>query len=303
MKRDFHDIPHSKNWKRVQAITEGWSEDEKYYVETQTGAKRLLRISDASAYEAQKSAYEALTQLKSDDGRIATLLESGFCENRKKIYRIFTWVEGKNLHSVLPKLTAQEQYKLGLKAGDYLRQIHQIQAPKNTLTWATHFNQKIDRKIQTYTKCAIKFDHADTFIQYINQHRFLLENRPQCFHHGDYHIRNMLINHDGVLGIIDFNRLEFGDPWEEFNRIVWCASASSHFASGRINGYFGETVPDDFFRLLALYLSVNLLSSIPWAIPFGQQQVDIMLDQAKQLLAWYDHFDHYKPSWYLSTFE
>jgi len=32
----------------------------------------------------------------------------------------------------------------------------------------------------------------------------------------------------------DFNRLDYGDPWEEFNRIVWCAGISKQFASGRI---------------------------------------------------------------------
>ena len=52
----------------------------------------------------------------------------------------------------------------------------------------------------------------------------MLANRPQSFQHGDYHIGNMMIENNKIV-IIDFDRYDFGDPWEEFNRIVWCAQA------------------------------------------------------------------------------
>ena len=102
-------------------------------------------------------------------------------------------------------------------------------------------------------------------ITYIEENRYLLSNRPQCFQHGDYHIGNMMLE-DGSLIIIDFDRYDYGDPWEEFNRIVWCAKVSPIFASGLVNGYFDHKVPYEFWRLLALYISSNMLSSIPWAI-------------------------------------
>lgn len=68
--------------------------------------------------------------------------------------------------------------------------------------------------------------------------RELLRDRPQCFQHGDYHIGNMMVDQDG-LAIIDFDRYDFGDPWEEFNRIVWCAQTAPAFACGMVDGYFG----------------------------------------------------------------
>ncbi|MCP6429213.1 phosphotransferase, partial [Klebsiella pneumoniae] len=79
---------------------------------------------------------------------------------------------------------------------------------------------------------------VDKILDYIEKTRYLLDTRPQTFQHGDYHIGNMIITNNYELGIIDFDRLDYGDPWEEFNRIVWCACASSVFAAGRINGYF-----------------------------------------------------------------
>ncbi len=49
----------------------------------------------------------------------------------------------------------------------------------------------------------------------------------------------MIIDPPASLTVIDFNRWDYGDPWEEFNRIVWCAQKSHLFATGMVNGYFG----------------------------------------------------------------
>ena len=72
-----------------------------------------------------------------------------------------------------------------------------------------------------------------------------------------------------------------------------------------MDGYFGvdETtaVPMEFWRLLALYISSNMLSSVPWAIPFGEGEVQTMLKQAADVLAWYDDMKDPIPAWYDAT--
>lgn len=162
--------------------------------------------------------------------------------------------------------------------------------------------EKINKYITNYKACGIHLEGADKIINYIEQNRYLLENRFQSFQHGDYHVGNMIVTKSGELGIIDFNRCDYGDPWEEFNRITWCAGMSGIFASGRINGYFNNEVPDLFFRLMALYIASNQLSAIHWAIPFGQEEVDIMLEGAGNVLDWYDEFQTYIPDWYLPNY-
>ena len=107
-----------------------------------------------------------------------------------------------------------------------------------------------------------------------------------------------MIDSNRQLQIIDFDRDDYGDPWEEFNRIVWCAQKSSLFASGMVNGYFQDDVPIIFWQLLALYISSNTLSSVPWAIQFGQSEIDTMLSQAKEVLQWYDNMQNFVPAWY-----
>lgn len=117
--------------------------------------------------------------------------------------------------------------------------------------------------------------------------------------HGDFHCGNLLLTPDRHVGVIDFNRFDAGDPWEEFNRIVWCAQVSPLFASGRINGYFPCGVPDGFFPLTAVYILSNQLSSMPWAIPFGEGEIEVMRRQAVEVLSWYDDCTRDVPRWYL----
>lgn len=108
----------------------------------------------------------------------------------------------------------------------------------------------------------------------------------------------MMIDNDGNLQIIDFDRDDNGDPWEEFNRIVWCVQKAPLFATGMVNGYFNNNVPMNFWRLLALYISCNTLSSVPWPIPFGQGEIDTMINQAKDVLNWYGNMKNPVPTWY-----
>jgi len=149
-----------------------------------------------------------------------------------------------------------------------------------------------------YSECPLKYENGDLFIQYIEKNRALIRNRPQTYQHGDYHVGNMMVDRAGALQIIDFNRHDYGDPWEEFNRIVWAAQASPRLASGMVDGYFNGDVPLEFWRLLALYISSNTLSSLPWGIPFGAEQVAVFREQAQDILRWYDNMQNVIPSWY-----
>ena len=79
---------------------------------------------------------------------------------------------------------------------------------------------------------------------------------------------------------------------------MWCAQASPAFARGMVDGYFGGSVPMEFWRLLALYISSNTLSSIPWAIPFGEEEIRKFLAQAEEILGWYEGMTKVVPSWY-----
>ena len=279
-----------------EKINKGWSADNKYLIKDDNNNKYLLRISSIDQYEKKLVEFDYLKKLEKIGLSMCKPIEFGTCDDG--VYIILSWIEGVDAQEYILNLSNKEQYEYGIIAGKELLKIHSLNAPSNIFDWEEKFNKKIDRKIKMYEDCPIKIDKANNLIEYINNNRHLLKNRNLVFHHGDYHIGNMMINENKELVIIDFNRADFGDPYEEFNRIVWCAQASSYFASGIVDGYFNNDVPEDFWRVLALYISSNTLSSIPWAIPFGKEEIEVMINQSKDVLRWYDDMNTYIPSWY-----
>ncbi len=281
-----------------EPIEKGWSGDKKYCVTDETGTRYLLRISSPDQFSKKKEEFRMMRQVASLGVPMCQPIAFGVCE--EGAYSIQSWIEGRDAEDVISTFPDAEAYAYGLEAGRILQRIHSIPAPVDRPDWEIYFNEKINRKIKGYLACPIRYDGGDFFIEYINANRHLLKNRPQVYQHGDYHIGNMMIDRKGRLNIIDFNRNDYGDPWEEFNRIVWCVQSSAIFASGIVNGYFDGDVPMDFWKLLAFYIAGNTLSSIYWAIPFGQNEIDMMLRQAKEVLAWYENMQNPVPAWYLA---
>lgn len=286
--------------KRKEPIAKGWSGDQKYCVTAEDGTKYLLRISPLEQYERKKNEFERMQCAAALGIPMCLPVEFGTC--KEGIYSLQSWIDGADAEKIVPTLSDTEQYVYGLEAGRILRQIHSVPVPKPQEDWEIRFNRKLDRKIKTYEACPIKYESGQAFIDYINTNRNLLKDRPQCYQHGDYHIGNMMIDRNGKLQIIDFDRSDVGDPWEEFNRIVWCAQKTPLFASGLVNGYFNGEVPLKFWQLFALYISSNTLSSAAWAIPFGQREIDTMLKQAKDVLLWYDNMRTLVPTWYFKGY-
>lgn len=277
-------------------VEKGWSGDKKYCAVTADGTKYLLRVSPIEQYDRKKSEFELMQRVAALGVPMCEALEFGTCD--EGVYSVQTWIDGRDAEELLPELSEEEQYKYGFESGKILQKIHSIPAPEDTEDWEVYFNRKADAKIKMYGECPLKYENGDKFIEYVNAHRHLLKGRPRTYQHGDYHVGNMMIDKNGKLYIIDFNRNDFGDPWEEFNRIVWCAQAAPRFAAGMADGYFDGNVPQEFWELLALYISSNTLSSLPWAIPFGDGEIETMTNQAKDVLTWYDNMTNPVPIWY-----
>jgi aminoglycoside phosphotransferase (APT) family kinase protein len=279
-----------------ESIDRGWSADRKFRATDAGGKSYFLRISPMSRLENRKLQFSHMEQVRDLGIRVCEPVEFGICD--EGCYQLLGWVDGRDAEEIIPALSGQAQYAYGLDAGKILAKIHSIPAPADALPWETRFNAKIDRKMAMYKECPLKYDGGEILLCYLSENRHLLAHRPQSYQHGDYHIGNMMITTEGVLTVIDFDKDDYGDPWEEFNRIVWSAQAAPDFARGMVDGYFGGDVPMEFWKLLALYIGSNVLGSLPWAIPFGEKEVSVMRSQAVQVLQWYDNMKNVVPTWY-----
>ncbi len=281
-------------------IHKGWAGDQKFRVTTEDGTRYLLRVAPPEQYEKQKATHAYMAALAAKDIPMCRPISCDLCENG--VHVLQSWINGEDAEAVIPSLPAEEQYAYGLDSGRILARMHEIPAPEGCVPWKTRYGQKIDRKLTMYAACPLRYENGQAFIDHIARTRHLIADRPQVYQHGDFHIGNMMVESDRRLVIIDFEKADWGDPWEEFNRIVWCAQAAPAFASGMVDGYFGVdaggAVPREFWELLALYIATNTLSSLPWAVPFGEREISTMMRQAAEVLEWYGGMTNIVPNWY-----
>ncbi|SEO06741.1 Predicted kinase, aminoglycoside phosphotransferase (APT) family [Amphibacillus marinus] len=291
-------VLQNPSYRTVKQIKKGWSSDQKYFVRTIDDKALLIRQTELSAYDQKVSEFNMLKTLTSMGFHTNQPIELIPCKEEETLYMIMSWCHGQDAEIILPTLTNEQHYQLGIKAGQMLRTIHDVNVPAKHQDWQAFYLKKTEYKIKKYLRCDESFDGDTLIINYLQQHQELLNDRPQCFHHGDYHLGNMILTENNDLAIIDFNRHDVGDPWEEFNRLSFSAKISPAFATGQIDGYFAGTPPKLFFQTLAFYFCSNIIGSLPWAIPYGTQEVAFMKRQAADFLQWFEAGT--LPDWYLS---
>lgn len=107
-----------------------------------------------------------------------------------------------------------------------------------------------------------------------------------------------MLGRDRRLYVIGFDRNDDGNPWEDMKAITLDAQLSPAFATGRLDGYFDGSISEAFWRLLALYISVGMISFIPWAMLYGEEQLAVFQARAREVLRWYDGMRRVVPLWY-----
>ena len=296
----YIDIKNHETFQKIEPINKGLSGDQKFAIETIDCKKLMLRISDISQYDRRKTMFDMMKPVAALGVPMPNPVDFGICNDGKSVYQLLTWCEGEELEPMLPSLPESEQYALGLQSGEILRKIHSIPAPENLEDWSVRYLSGKQGRIDAFSKTGIQIEGSDNILRYIEENKTLLKGRPQCFQHGDFHNENLLVSKNGQLSVIDwelFGSGNYGDPWEEFNRIG-NSEVVPAFTSGQIHGYFGGEPPVEFWRLLAFYLSAGALMLISWAYYIQNDQMEYCLNHAKEVLQWYNNMQNFVPIWY-----
>ena len=286
-----------------EPVTKGLSEDEKYRVITADGAVYLLRIFSAKQYERKKVVFDRMSRLSDLGVPMCRPIEFGICG--ESVYSLQGWIDGKDVEGLLPLLPETRQYVLGIESGGILRKIHTVPSPENTEPWDKRYDNTIRVRLNVVRECGTRFEGEELLLDYIEKYKSMIQNRPQCLLHGDYHIGNMMLDSQNNLFVIDWDNADFdniGDPWVDLIRITAAAQKSPHFATGQIYGYFGKHPPEEFWKLFAFYVSVSSVTAIPWAIRFGQEMMEEIIRLNRDVLAWFDNMKNPVPTWYLPDF-
>ena len=299
----FEDIKNSSNWETVEKISKGWSSDSKYLIKTKEEKLLLLRISDAEQYNEKKKEYEIISKYSTLGFPMSLPIDFGVCNNGKNVYMLLTWVEGKDLEEVLPDLTETEQYRLGRAAGEILKKIHSIEVDAADMPKCTNKEKKL-LKLSHYEESQLRIDGDESVINYVKDNIDIIWKEKPVYMHGDYHPGNLIYTNDGSIGVIDFNRWEIGDPYEEFYKLQsFGIEHSIPYCIGQIDGYFNNKIPKDFWITLAVYVAHASLYSIKWAEKFGQEEIDGMVERYRKALDDYDCFYTDIPKWYTDKYK
>lgn len=280
-----------------QPLTKGWSTDQKYKVQLEDGRFGLLRIAERPAYEAKRLEFQLVENLFGLSLPVAEPLS--FWADDLSVYTLYEWVEGQDMNEVASDLPDSDLYELGCQSGQFLRNVHALPIDQSQRDWNNYYQAKIDNKLAAYQAASHSYPNGQAMIDFVQANRHLLERRPIAYHHGDFHTGNFLLGADGKLKILDFDRYDIGDPWEEFNRLIFTADLSPTFARGQVDAYFDGAIPEEFWRLLALYLTVNSLGALSWVEQVDPLQIPLMKEQADVVWTWYQGYSRLQPLWYL----
>lgn len=297
-------IKNSSTWLTCEKISKGWSSDEKYKINTADGQTLLLRISDISAYEYKKKEFEIVQKYSKLGFAMSQPLDFGVCNEGKSCYMLLTFVEGRDLEEALPTLSEKEQYLLGRKAGEILKRIHSIPLDECDIPTQTKRERKLYQLSRYEESSHLRVENDENVIEFVKNNIDLIWKKSPVYQHGDFHPGNLIYMENGEIGVIDFNRWEVGDPYEEFYKLEgFGIEVSIPYSIGQIDAYFEGAIPMDFWGALAVYCAHAALFSIKWAEKFGQKDVDGMVERCHRAFENYDKFNFVVPKWYSSEFK
>ena len=294
---ELSDIADFPNWLEITPIEYGRSGENKYHIMRNNGIQFILRTSDISNYKRHReSAVFAKYMYDTLNLNMNVPVEVVACNSDKLAYTIYTWVDGSDAERRILSSHTPEQAKYGERAGQLLKVIHSVPAPDDILPWDKFFNEKLDKLLKRFEEIKTPFRGCEETVHFLNENRDFLKNRPQTALHGDFHSGNLVIDKNGGYGVIDFGRWCWGDPYMDFQCIR--RSCSIPFSRGQINGYFGDTIPRDFFQLMGFYTAAEIIREVCEAYPHGKRAIDDAVAYAEKITREYSRFEGLVPTWY-----
>ena len=290
-------IPRFKEWKDIKELTGGNKKERKFRLIADNGEKCILRITTVDRLHLKHQEFANLIRLQPFALNIPKPLEFGLCQEGTHMYMLLSWIEGETVGSKLADFSEQKQYDIGYQCGQTLAELHSLSKVKSEIDWLIRYKE-VERKIlKDYYACNLPIDKEQIGLDFLEENKHFLKNRPQIIKHGDYHANNLIITPEQEIGIIDFDRCVISDPYEEFAIIVWTAQDFPSFADGQIAGYFNDEVPPDFYPLLAYYITVYAFEHISWALGYGKNPPEIIKKTAEKLINLFDNYSRLKPKW------
>lgn len=213
-------IPLLKEAVSIDHIDKGYSRDEKWVMTTVSGEKYVLRFTDQDQYDKIKMQFELLSELRRHGVQCADPVNIGVLEAKQQVYYILSFIEGQEAKEIMSQLTEEQQYAIGVSAGQDLRNMHKYPAPSHIEPWEDRVIKKHHRYLTAYRKSGFSLKGDEKVAQFIAKHIDIVKGRPNQFQHDDFHLGNIIVNNHKYAGVIDFNNFDWGDPIHDFYKVA-----------------------------------------------------------------------------------
>ncbi len=269
--------------------------DRRYKIKT---AKKdyLVRLSDLNKYQVLKAEFENIKHLYDLD-----ILVPKPCKLHKEnnVVLVYEWLEGDYLEGILEVLPLEDQYNLGYEAGKILRKIHSIKG--KSYDWSKKYEKALEKTIEDYISYGVKHKKSFNIIEFINSNKDVLNSYSISYLHGDFCLKNIILDSNKELGLVNFEKSFYGDSLKDFYEFSLISNISTSFAIGQIRGYLGNNIPKDFFKKVAVYTALFLLESLTVASKENQENVDLIISDVNETLFQYDNFKDVVPKWFIKN--
>ncbi|MCM3633702.1 MULTISPECIES: aminoglycoside phosphotransferase family protein [Paenibacillus] len=293
----FHDEPIS-----IEPILKGYSNDMKYRV-TYEQRPYLVKLFEERQFTAKQEEYDVLGSLRQLGVNCSEPIALGVNGLTGTGYLVLSYVEGEDASELLPHYSNSVQYRIGQQAGRQLRLIHRIKAPPTMTSWDERKLNKHKRYLERYQSLerSLKLSSDEQIISFIEEHLHLMQGRPNLLQHDDFHASNLIVKNEQLAGVIDFNRMDWGDPIHEFLKVgFFSVPVSIPFSIGQIRGYHGDQEPTEhFWKLYSLYTAMSVIASMVWITSVKPEESEQMLIRCEQVLEDHHHFASVVPKWYV----
>ncbi len=280
----------------ISKIQKGWSSKQKYIVTTDEEVFNLTII-DGDKFDRYNNVFNYQKELYNLGVKVAKPIDIFIYKN--KGVALYEFIQGLDGEAIISTLSKQNQYDIGFQAGLELKKIHSIKPP-TPVDWKKIKIRKHNRYLEIYKNVDYKIKSENKILKLIESNLDVLDSRDSTIQHDDYHLGNMIIDNGKLVGIIDFDLLDFGDPYHDFikaGNISVCTS--EYFCKGQIDGYFSPQKPNHSFWLTySVYGAMSVISSVAWLKKYHPSRFEEGMEGINQMLDDHNNFKNIVPKWY-----
>jgi aminoglycoside phosphotransferase (APT) family kinase protein len=290
-------IPEIDSVDQIEYLDKGFSADEKYVLWQGGQPALLLRLSGSKDVERRRQEFGIVSAHHERGIACPRPAAFGVLNDHDLCYSVLEYLQGESADEALPRLPAVRQFGIGLEAGRQLRRLHEMEHPDPAFEWFDRRAAKYRRKVSECQDFGLTFPGQRDIELYVESHLDILQESPVRFQHDDYHPENLIVDERRLVGMIDFNRFDWGDPVEDFYKVPWFTVAvSPSFAGGQFAGYFEGGVPEGFWERYNLLIAMNLSGSLSYAYRTGM--MDWWPQRMTEIIETHDFVASGPPSWF-----